>query len=164
MRHARPPAVLAVTAALLVAGGLTGCGPTTTDPPRDGLGRVTESARTSAFAVEVGDCTGPLDASGTTETIDILPCDAPHAFEAYASPRITEPTYPGLDATAALAERECRSAFAAFVGVPLERSRWTMKHLYPTQRSWDEQTDREVVCLVGRASGGVTGSLKDTRE
>ncbi|MEH0108750.1 septum formation family protein [Tersicoccus sp. MR15.9] len=148
----------------IAASLLAGCGSTVTDPPRDGLGRVTESARTSAFAVTVGDCTSALDETGTTETIDIVPCDAPHAFEAYASHTMTEPTFPGMDAAAASADRECRTAYAEFVGVPLDRSQYTMIDLHPTERSWTEQTDRQVMCLAGRASGGITGSLKDTKQ
>ncbi|GGC79754.1 hypothetical protein GCM10011512_02980 [Tersicoccus solisilvae] len=161
---ARPLRAPAPVLALAVALTLTACAPAGSGVPRDALGRVTESARTSAWALAVGDCTAALDATGTLETVDVVPCEAPHAFEVFSSRTMTEPTFPGLDQTDDLAARECRSAFTAFVGVPPDRSRYTVLFLHPTQRSWDEQTDRELLCLAGRSSGGVTGSLKDVEE
>lgn len=156
--------VAALVAAPVAVGLLAGCAPTGSGLPRDAVGRITESARTSAWALEVGDCTTTLDASGTVETVDVAPCEEPHAFEVFAATTMAETTFPGMQRAGEDADEECRTAFAAFVGVPLDRSRYTVLFLHPTQRSWDEQTDRQVLCLAGRSGGGVIGTLKDRRE
>ncbi|OMH27731.1 hypothetical protein BKD30_03610 [Tersicoccus phoenicis] len=164
----RPSTVLRIASLALglaaLVGVTAGCGAPSSDPPRDALGRVTETARTSAFALEVGDCTGPIDPANNIETVDVIPCDRSHAFEVYAAHTMAEPTFPGMEEAGTVAERECRTAFADFVGVPNDQSTYTMLYLYPTQRSWRGQTDRQVLCLVGRESGGVTGSLKGAKE
>lgn len=146
-----------VIAVGLVAGfALLGCTP----GPRDGAGQVTAPATTDTFSVRVGDCLDKLP-SESTDALALLPCAQPHFWEAFASTTLEGEDYPGTAAVRDRAEQACNAAFEGFVGLPEKKSRLDITMLTPTRETWIGAGDREVVCLVGSPSGGITGTLKD---
>ncbi len=142
-------------AAALLAAALAGCAPGV----RDSAGQVTSPATTDSFSVRVGDCLGTLP-SESTEALTLLPCAGPHHWEAFGSATLSGEDYPGNNAVRDQARAVCADGFADFVGMPTGKSKLELTMLTPTQETWTEALDREVVCLVGTPGGGITGTLR----
>jgi hypothetical protein len=141
--------------AVLLALALGGCAAGV----RDEAGRVTAPATTDTFSVRVGDCLDKLP-SESTEELSLLPCTEPHYWEAFATATLAGDDFPGTAAVRNQAEDECTRAFTDFVGVTARKSKLELTILTPTKETWTQANDREVVCLVGSPSGGVTGTLQ----
>jgi hypothetical protein len=141
---------------------------------------VLDSTEVEALRVQVGDCfDGAIPFA--MASIEVLPCEQPHAHEIFAvfdldaSPEpgettttvagetttTTEPStsttadpdepYPGEARVQELGERGCLVAFGEYVGTAYEVSALEIGLILPTQDSWEALGDREVVCAVHRA-------------
>ena len=129
------------------------------DAKRDESGRPTETSVADAFKIKVGDCMA--EPSGTEiRDVSIIPCEQGHDLEAYAAKNLVADTYPGQSEVEAQSEEYCAAEFATFVGIDYNDSSLELTYLYPTSQTW-KQNDREIVCLIGGASGAaITGTLK----
>lgn len=145
-------APLAAALALLLAGCATGV-------PRDGSGQMTGAATTDAFSIKVGDCVGKVEGDSTSE-LPLLPCAQAHYWEAFAASNLVGDDFPGNAEIKDQAGKACTAAFRSYVGVASDDSKYEVTYLSPTKETWTRAGDREVVCLVGTSSGGITGSLK----
>ncbi|WP_225755536.1 septum formation family protein [Actinotalea sp. Marseille-Q4924] len=153
----------AFAGAALLLSGCSLLGPA--DAVRDGeSGEITEAADADAFSVRVGDCLTLLgsEAEGAAEvdSLPTVPCTEPHDSEVYLAEQITDAEYPGEEAAGVMADELCYGAFEGFVGMAYEESALDFTTLFPTQQSWDDMEDREILCIVVDGEGGVTGSLK----
>ena len=126
---------------------------------RDSAGQVTAPSTTDTFSVRVGDCLDKLPTESTDE-LALLPCGEPHYWEAFSSTALPDGDYPGNSALRDQTEKACSAAFTGFVGVPDRKSKLDLTMLTPTRETWTQAGDREVVCLVGSSTGGITGTLK----
>lgn len=169
-----PARSLLAVVALAGAVTLSGCslvsnvlGVGGSDPVRDDTGAITETNDAAdVFSITVGDCTndGSDATSGTVSTVAAVPCADPHDNEVYYAEDLPDPEFPGADAVIDAADTICYDAFAGFVGLDYESSRYGYYALYPTEQSW-ATGDREVLCLVYDYSGGqLTGSAAGTGE
>ncbi|HML52243.1 MAG TPA: septum formation family protein [Propionicimonas sp.] len=149
-----------VALALLVTVAAAGC---TTTGPRTPSGTPTAVATIGAFDVRVGDCTGELP-SGGISSVTLIPCGQEHYWEAFHSAKLTEETYPGQTAINEEGTKLCKAAFTEFVGVAPTKSTLKFTFFYPTQDTWQNTGDREVLCILGSPKGGLTGSAKDTKK
>ncbi|WP_167510499.1 septum formation family protein [Paenarthrobacter nitroguajacolicus] len=151
----RAAAALAVASVALAGCSLISSG----DAKRDDSGKPTESSVADAFKVKVGDCIA--EPSGTeVKDVSIIPCEQSHDLEAYAAKNIVADAYPGETEVATQSEEFCGTEFATFVGVPFDESTLELTYFYPTTETW-KASDREIVCLIGGASGTpTTGTLK----
>ncbi len=148
-RPARFAAVLACGVTLVgCAGGV----------PRNTAGQVTAPASIDAFQITVGDCTGPMK-EGDVSSLQVVPCEQAHNFEAYAVTNLAGSSFPGETEVTKQADKFCSAEFRTFVGLATKDSKFDMFFLYPTESSW-AGGDREVLCLAGSTKGGVKGSLK----
>lgn len=154
MRYRR---ALATTAMLMLAWLPVGC--STAPGPRSSTGEVTQQAATDAFAIHVGDCTGPIS-NGSVDTLSLVPCNSEHAWEAYARTELVGDDYPGSSRIQDMAEKFCFAEFRGFVGVSAGSSKYRATFLQPTRQTWEQAGDREVVCLVGQSAGGIEGTLR----
>lgn len=154
MRYRR---ALAAAGMLVLAGLPVGCSPA--PGPRNSTGEVTQQATTDAFAIKVGDCTGPIS-NGSVDTLSLVPCGEEHAWEAYARTELTGDDYPGSSRVQDMAEKFCFAEFQRFVGVSAGTSKYRATFLQPTKQTWEQAGDREVVCLVGQSAGGIEGTLR----
>jgi hypothetical protein len=143
-------------AALLLAVTLAGCA----GGPRDSAGQVTAPATTDSFSVRIGDCLDKLPTESTA-ALALLPCSAPHFWEAFATTTLTASDYPGTTAVRDQAQQACEASFATFVGVAAKKSKLDLTMLTPTKETWTQAGDREVVCLVGSRAGNITGTLQN---
>ncbi|BCW57508.1 hypothetical protein J2790_003262 [Paenarthrobacter nicotinovorans] len=129
------------------------------DAKRDESGKPTESSKADAFKVKLGDCIANPDSQEVVD-VTIIPCDQSHDLEAYGVTNMDASTFPGDTEVGAEAEKYCGAQFTTFVGLPFDESELEVTFLHPTSDSW-KNGDREIVCLVGGASGAATtGSLK----
>ena len=133
---------------------LAGCS-TPAEPERDEAGAVvaTEEAA-DVFSLAVGDCTNDSgETEGEVTTVEAVPCDGPHDNEAYHAEDLPDGDYPGDDAVFTSADEICLREFEPFVGLSYEESRLAYFPYTPTQDSWEQGGDREVLCLVYDTAG-----------
>jgi len=136
---------------------LAGCA--ATPGPRDSSGQVTARATVDTYSLQVGDCTGPIPA-GAVDRFVLIPCSDKHNWEAFARTTMDDGAFPGTTAVADRASSFCGDAFTTFVGVKRSKSAYELTSLQPTKQTWDNFGDREIICLAGRSTGTVTGSLE----
>jgi hypothetical protein len=119
------------------------------------------------FALVVGDCFNEETDAETVSTVDIVECDVPHTWEAFASILMTQEEYPGDEATQQEADTSCNQPFIDYVGLDYDASKYDYSFYYPTEETWNDATlkDREILCL-GKADdeSDITGSIKGANE
>ncbi|CAL9383392.1 septum formation family protein [Nocardiopsis dassonvillei] len=121
----------------------------------------------NVMELNVGDCfveeqMNTALASGEVSNIPLVDCAEEHDSEFFFAYDMTEAEYPGEDATLTQAEELCTGEeFTNFIGVPYSESEIYAGHLYPTQESWDQFNDREIICYATTSTSGemVTGTL-----
>lgn len=113
------------------------------------------------FNIEVGACMDSAQLAGDeVSQVTTIDCAEEHDVEAYASTQLEGDTYPGKDAILAKADEFCLAEFTTFVGVAsYEESSLFFSYLYPTEESWNDADDREILCLL-IADTPVTGTLE----
>jgi hypothetical protein len=117
----------------------------------------------SGVVVKVGDCSNS-NLSQTGEKLDLVPCDKPHALEAYSIVASTATSYPGADALQVFAEQSCIDKFFDYVGVELSQSILYYTYVYPSATSWNNKSDRSVVCFIYKATEPLlTKSVKGSK-
>lgn len=83
------------------------------------------------------------------DRLPTVPCDEPHQNEVFHLYDVDAADHPGLDALRAQAEEVCRGEpFTRYVGEPYETSRFEVFQILPTEDTWREDGDREVVCAL----------------
>ncbi|PJJ72796.1 putative regulator of septum formation [Diaminobutyricimonas aerilata] len=147
---------LAVAAIALAGVTLSGCsllsqfGGAGSAPQRDEQNQVTEAQDDAdVFAIMVGDCLNDGEQTDTeVMTLPIVPCDEEHDSEAFHSEDLPDGEYPGQEAVAASAEEICAAQFPAFAGIAFEESTLNFGYYSPTQESWEQRDDREILCTI----------------
>ena len=74
--------------------------------------------------------------------------DFPRMNEVYATFDLTESTWPGEDRVYELGDSGCLERFEGYVGATYEESVLMYFPMVPTEGSWDQRQDREVVCVT----------------
>jgi hypothetical protein len=155
-----PAALLALALAVTV----TACS-NEPEAERDEAGAIATEGAVDAFSVALGDCLNEPPVEGdeaeVVESVRAAPCDQPHTGEVFALFDLPDGDFPGDDAVTTAAEEGCLEEFDAFVGLAYEESALDFYTLQPTQDSWEQAEDREVVCVLeDPETPEVTGSLK----
>lgn len=101
--------------------------------------------------VGVGDCLQDLAASQPK----IVSCQRPHEGEVVSTVTLAGVTYPGVEAIQQQVRADCQSAFERYVGVPVTESPLDLVPLVPTKLSWEEQSDRTVLCVIRKVDGSL---------
>lgn len=142
-----------VVAVVLVIGYLT-------TARRGDDGAVTGGGTLGVDSLRVGDC---FNSGVETEIsdVDAVPCDEPHAYEAYAVADYEATAYPASDAAFEEAFFEvCIPPFESYVGIPLADSELWVAAIMPTEESWNAG-DRGFICyLYEEGSSMLRGSLR----
>jgi hypothetical protein len=115
--------------------------------------RVVEAGELGALRIRLGDCVNGLGDASVVESVQGVPCSQPHELEVYHAFNLTAASWPGEATVEHLAAEGCYRAFEGFVGHPYETSVLDFATLYPSEASWNEFHDREVLCLVGNYDG-----------
>ncbi len=153
---------------LVVAAGIVAaaCTPAVEqdETTRDESGEVIEGGEVGALSLKVGDCLA-AEESGEVQSVPVVPCSEPHDSELFHSFDVTADEYPGLDQMGELAQSGCIEAFDDFIGFPYADSVWDVTSIYPTEDTWNELDDREVLCGVYPLSDeDTTGSARGVGE
>ena len=103
------------------------------------------------------------DLPAEVEELPIVGCDVAHTHEIYATLEYTlQDVYPGVDALGSFAQVECLSAFEAFVGISAFDSSLSYTWLVPSLSGWNEEDDRDVLCVLADRDGEeLTGTMRD---
>ncbi|MCB9373566.1 MAG: septum formation family protein [Microthrixaceae bacterium] len=138
-------------------------GPTTTDdvsPGDSALNPPTTAApggdSIDVFELAVGDC---FDVSGSGNISDVegFDCDQPHDNEVFAVFDIAggpDAPFPGTPAVEQEAQARCTGTlWTDYVGVPFRQSEFTATSINPTQQTWENLDDREVICVAQSGDG-----------
>ena len=113
--------------------------------------------------INVGDCSNS-NLSQIVDKLELVPCDEPHALEAYSIVTSSATTYPGADALEVFAEQSCIDKFFDYVGVDLSQSILYYTYVYPSVASWNNKSDRSVICFIYKATEPLlTKSVKGSK-
>jgi hypothetical protein len=124
-----------------------------------------EGDETSVFDLATGDC---FDASGDeVDTVTVIECDSAHMYEAFAifdHEAGADAPYPGDDALLEYADSACQPYFEDYVGIAYADSEYWITSVTPSQQTWDDSDDREIVCALklGEEAQETTGSAEGT--
>ncbi len=113
------------------------------------------------FSLDAGDCFDQVQpGDGSVQSVSSVDCDQPHDHEVYATYDLDDGAWPGSDEVRAEAEDGCRTRFEVYVGTAYADSDLQAAAFWPTEESWQEQDDREVVCFLSDPDGRLTGSMR----
>ncbi len=97
----------------------------------------------------VGTCLLFDDSVGAEVTeLPTVGCGEPHTHEIYAVFDSTESVYPGFEALEDDALTRCLDAFDDYIGISPFDSSLVYSWLVPTLNSWNQEDDRESICVV----------------
>jgi hypothetical protein len=153
--------------ACIVVVGLVGCTP---DAERNEDGQVIADGDIDAFAMRIGDCfddTSGILSVGQESVSDLpgRPCTEPHDNEVFATFDADLSTFPGSDEITEFGNMRCEERFADYVGSEYESSSLALFAITPTQNSWIQYKDREVICaLYDMNEQKLTRSMRDSGE
>lgn len=132
---------------------------------RDESGAIVDSGRIDAFDIRLGDCfNDSADADDGTEVygVDAVSCTEPHDNEVFAVFDLDLKSFPD-DAMSDITFEECIQRFEPFVGSDYSSSSLDITLMFPTEQSWNEMNDREVVCaLYDVELNKLQGSMRDS--
>ena len=166
---AMPKMIKAFLAALVVLALATACSndSNSDNSTRDESGDITEGGDVGVFALEVGDCFDqPPD--GNISEVAAVPCADPHDVEVFAKFDMEGgdgADFPGTEAVQTASEDCAGELFTDYVGIEFQASRFGVLPITPTEQTWNELDDREIICTANTSDGTqITGSIKDTGE
>lgn len=120
---------------------------TTTEAPTETIG-----GEVDVFSFEVGNCFS--DAGGdTVDSLPLVSCAEEHSVEVYALYDLPEGDFPGQQETSDLSAEGCLERFDAYVGLAYADSVYDINTIFPTENTWNNLFDREVICLLVRIDG-----------
>jgi hypothetical protein len=133
---------------------------------RDEAGMIVEAGEVGAFRMRLGDCIAAIPPDGAFDSVEAVPCTSPHAAEVYAAFTLLgdeDAAWPGAVSVNTDADEGCYSRFTQFVGLAYEQSTYGFFSITPTQPSWEELDDREILCMIAPMDGSLsTGSAEGT--
>lgn len=151
MRRLVPAPALPFVVALLVLPAVAACSGSPDEAERQD-GAIVAPGALDVFGVRVGDCLD-LDVTDATaaQVTDLaaVPCSQPHRHEVFHVGEVTGfDVYPGPSELSSASDGMCLGAFEDYVGVPYLDSDVQFTYLYPSLASWQDEEDREVVCIL----------------
>ena len=131
---------------------------------RDDSGAVVSGGTASVFELRVGDCLLSEEGAIVEEVLELplVPCSEPHTHEVYAFAEHPEGPYPGAAAIEVFAEQQCVGEYADYIGVELSESLYYFTYIFPSVSTWNDESDREIVCFVVSRETLLTASVKGT--
>jgi len=143
--------------AVRIDGGASPAAPDDSGTPE---AEAVEPTELDVFDLLPGDCFGGTDAlAEEVLSVEAVPCDAEHLYEAFHDFALPDGAYPDDDALEDAVWAECSVAFEAYVGLPYEESVLEFSYYSPTEDGWNLQGDRQVTCFIGSEGVPVTGSV-----
>jgi len=110
-------------------------------------GQVTEAGSVNVFDVRVGDCIEEIAEDPSATSVDAVPCAEPHRAEVISTITLPDGEWPGERSVFSEADRGCPEALETETA-PSSRDGLETFYLHPTERSWELQDDRDIVCIA----------------
>lgn len=126
-----------------------------------------DGEETSVFELEQGDC---FTATGDqVETVTVVGCEDAHIYEVFAvfdHEADEDEAYPGDEAILDYADTQCQPLFEDYVATDYQSSIYWITSVTPSDETWDEGDDREIVCTLklGEEGEETAGSAEGTGE
>lgn len=95
---------------------------------------------------EVGACANYSDLTGEITDIKTVDCTEEHDSQFVHKFDLPDGDFPADIDT--LAEEGCLAGFAEFVGTDYDSSELLLTYIKPTEQTWDQANDREVLCVA----------------
>ena len=151
----RSPVARGLCAGLIALVALTSC-----SGDDDGVPVLEAEVSAEGTCLQVDD-----DLPAEVTRLPVVPCAEPHTHELYAVVPFDEgDVFPGIEALDAFAQRECLRAFNDFVGIQAFDSSLFFSWMVPTLGSWNNDDDRDVLCVLGDFQGGqMVGSMRGAK-
>ncbi len=103
------------------------------------------------------------DVGPDVDELPVVDCAVEHSHEIFAVKDHPDDVYPGFEALEQFAQTECLASFEPFVGVGAFDSELFYSWLVPTLDGWNDEDDREILCVLGRHDAALmTGSMRDS--
>lgn len=120
----------------------------TTAAERNAAGEIATAGALGAFEMRVGDCFDDeaFEATQISE-VPAVPCSREHDNEVYATFDIVG-EWPGEERIEELAHDGCYDRFALAIGQSYEDSAIDFTTIFPSEGSWKQRDDREVICVA----------------
>lgn len=110
---------------------------------------------------EVGECvTNDVETGGLVSELDTVSCTETHKAELYDKFDLEGDSFPGAEEVNSQAQEGCQSAFEDYVGTPAGESEIFFTAVTPTEETWNEADDREVLCFAFLPGGDLTESVE----
>jgi hypothetical protein len=123
--------------------------------------------RQSVFSLPVGTCfddeAAPGEATGDQiSSVPTIDCSEPHDNEVFALIDYTETdVYPGATEMNEIGTELCIEQFDEYVGLAYLESELEVFVITPTEGSWNDDDDREIICaLYNLDFSKLTGSME----
>jgi hypothetical protein len=132
---------------------------------RNEAGEIVSAGSVGAFEAQVGDCfDDEAFESDEISEIPAVPCSQEHDNEIYAAFDVAG-EWPGDERIEELAYEGCLSRFAGAIGKAYEDSEIEFTTMYPSEGSWNNVDDREVLCVgyhmeLEKLTGTIRGSRR----
>ncbi|MDT4894196.1 MAG: hypothetical protein QOE97_3231 [Pseudonocardiales bacterium] len=134
-------------------------------------GSKSDTTSVSVFSVKSGQCfQAPKDVKAELSKLSRTPCTKPHTQEAYATIGFvgtdgkTPSSYPGNDVLTTFAQGSCAQRFRSYVGIDYLDSTLYFTYLLPSARSWEQDSDRNILCFVTTTGGTLTQSVQGSKK
>ncbi|WP_159621683.1 septum formation family protein [Ruania rhizosphaerae] len=103
----------------------------------------------SVATAEVGECImyDDLNSQSITE-IDPIDCTEEHDAQFFYKFDMDDGDFPGRDGISAAAEEGCLAEFEPFVGTDFQESALYVNFIGPSEESWNDANDREILCVL----------------
>jgi hypothetical protein len=160
---------LAITAAVAVLtsarteGVVLAAAPSATPTPTPTPTAAPDTDSTTVNIADLGpsDCIDDEEGS-SIQTVQLIPCHQPHDEEVIGLPGLRAGPWPGEKAIERRAEQACEPVFRAYVGIPVDRSRFGVGWYTPIKAGW-EDGDHTVICVAYDPAGKMTGTVRGSR-
>jgi hypothetical protein len=115
-----------------------------------------------AAQAEVGECFQTPDATDGVGELEKVDCSEPHDNEVFAVFDLPDGDFPGSETTQDQALEGCLERFEDYVGESYDESPYGIQPIAPSEESWNDADDREVICALYLVDGSqMEGSVAD---
>ena len=87
------------------------------------------------------------------EVVRVVPCEQSHVAEVFHVFDIALDDFPGQASVNSAADEACLAQFAGYVGAAYGTSEFGVGYIAPTEGTWNQLDDREVLCTLFRVDG-----------
>lgn len=120
-----------------------------------GLGAACGLLDSEVPTAEVGECiTNDVSGAGLVEEFDVVDCTDTHSGELFFKFDLADGDFPGTEEISSQVQEQCYgSEFEDYVGLDYQSSEIEVYTVTPTEETWNEADDREVLCFGANLDG-----------